>query len=279
MVAKTQLTIFISMQHSFAIKKYLHIFSIGFSDMLAWRVGFLMVMLGTAASWLVMLIFWQAVYASGSAIGGYTLRTLVMYYTFVTVIRAIVDFSFVWDMATSLHEGQPTSYLVRPVSYLNFKLVHELGARFATLLALSLPLYAALWYFWGDLPRSASTYLSVVVMLVVGYVLVVLIGFIVAMCSIFFENPFVLTTIFFSTEELLSGRIIPLSIMPPWLALLAQNSPFRFVGGSAVEILLGTRGAFTAIELWSAMAWIAVFAIGAQLAWKYAALKYEAGGI
>lgn len=260
-------------------KKYAKIFSLGFSDMLAWRVGFLMVTLGSTASWLVMLVFWQAVYASGGMIGAYSLRQLILYYTFVTVIRAIVDFSFVWDMATALHEGQLTSYLVRPISYLNFKIVHELGARCATLLALSLPLCAALWYFWGDLPHAASTYLSVVIMLCVGYVLVMLIGFIVAMCSVFFQNPYVITTVFFSTEELLSGRIIPLTIMPPWLATLAQFSPFRFVGGSTVEIILGLRGALTTEELLSSLVWIIVLVAAARFVWKHAAIKYEAGGI
>lgn len=247
--------------------------------MLAWRVGFLMVTLGTAASWLVMLVFWQAVYKNGGTIGAYTLRELMLYYTFITVIRAIVDFSFVWDMATALHEGQLTSYLVRPVSYLNFKIVHELGARLATLLALSLPLGVALWFFWNDLPRAASAYLSIVIMLCVGYILVVLIGFIIAMCSVFFQNPYVITTVFFSAEELLSGRTIPLTIMPPWLAALAQNSPFRFVGGSAVEIMLGSRGALTSVELIMSIAWVVVLAATARLVWKYAALKYEAGGI
>lgn len=265
------------MAHFF--KKYLNIFTMGISDMLAWRVGFFMVVLGVVLSWLVMLVFWGAVYREGNHIGSFTLQGLMMYYTFGMVFQIIFDYGFIWDIAEALHQGKITDFLVKPVSYLSFQLMKESGARSAALVAFSVPLAGAVWYFYPLIPHTLITWLLIGATLVIGFIIVALMGFIAALMSVFFQNPHVSCSFFFSTSLLLSGRMVPISVMPHWLATIAHYSPFPLVSGVPIELILGTRTGLSLEEIIIAIVWLFVLIIVSRYTWRWAAIKYEAGGI
>lgn len=247
--------------------------------MVAWRFGFFMVALGVVMSWAVMLLFWTAVYNEGSQIGTYTLEQLLLYYTFNSIFIVVFDYSFVWDTGEALHAGRLSEYLTKPVSYLNFKFTQELGARTASLIAFALPLAAVVYYFRNVIPQNASIWLWCIATLIIGYVLTALFGIIISMMSIYFQNPHITNSVFFSISFLLAGRMIPISIMPPWLATIAEYSPFPLLTNVPLEYILGTRTALSSNELLFAAVWFVVLLVGARLMWKYAATKYEAGGI
>jgi len=259
--------------------KYFKIFTIGISELLAWRAGFFMIALGMTLSWVMLLIFWQAVYAQGNQIGTFTLRELLLYYTFMSVSAMILDFGFIWDVAFAVHEGALTQYLVRPISYLSFQFARELGYRFATLIAFLLPITGAIYFFWNDLPRTFFAWFSILLILGLGFFIVALLGFIVAMGAVHLKNPYTLPSLFFAISALLSGRTVPLSIMPSWLRTICEYSPFPFIGGTAADIILGNKIGISLNEIVTALAWIAVLIICSQLMWKHAAQKYEASGV
>lgn len=262
-----------------AFKKYGKIFSIGMSDMFAWRFGFFMITLGTAIGWFVMLLFWAAIYREGHQIGNFSLRELLLYYTFITIFTVMFDTSFIWDIATAVHEGRLTEFLIKPVSYLQFQSLRELGARTTTILAILPLLVGALIYFWHDIPHALTPWLSTALLLAIGFVLVMLLGFIVALGTVYFESPYHLPSLFFTISALLSGRTVPLELMPHWLQAIAYWSPFPLLGSSAVEIILGSRGGITLREIALSIVWLIILLFGARIAWKHAAIKYEAGGI
>ena len=261
-----------------ALKKYAKIFSIGFSDMIAWRFGFFMIAFGAVISWIVLLIFWSAVYRAGNTIGSFTLSQLIMYYSFTTVIQIIFDYSFVWDIAEALHEGRLSEYLVKPISYINFLYAKELGARTIAFGAFSIPLACLLYYFRNEIPHEFSTWLLLIVVLIIGFITVSLLGIIAALSSVFFQNPHIVSILFFTVSQLLSGRTIPFSIMPTWLATIAQWSPFPFISGVPTEFLLGIRTGLSAQEIVVNLAWVIILIFMARKMWRYSATKYEAGG-
>ena len=261
-----------------ALKKYFKVFSIGMSDLIAWRFGFFMVALGAVISWIVMLIFWGAVYREGNTVGAFTLSELVMYYSFTTVIQVILDYSFVWDIAEALHEGRLSEYLVKPVSYINFLYAKELGARTIAFAAFSVPLAGLLFYFRNEIPHTCSAWLYLISTLLVGFFTVSLIGIIAALSSVFFQNPHIVSLLFFTISQLLSGRTIPFSVMPHWLATIAHWTPFPFISGVPTEFLLGIRTGLTSEEIFINLAWVIFLIFVARKMWRYSITKYEAGG-
>lgn len=261
-----------------AFKKYGKIFSIGMADMFAWRFGFFMMTFGTLISWAALFVLWQAVYADGNQIGTFTLEQLLMYYTFSMAFQVIFDYSFVWDIAEALHVGKLSEFLVKPISYLSFKFTQELGARTASLIAFSIPLIGIIFFFRHDLPQSLIIWLWTIGTLLFGFVLISLAGVIAAMMSVYFQNPHITSSAFMSASLLLSGRMIPIDVMPNWLALISRWSPFPFVSGIPIEFIIGTRTTLSAQELLLACGWFVILLFSSRAIWKWAAIKYEAGG-
>ncbi len=246
--------------------------------MFAWRFGFFVTSLGAMASWLVMLFFWSAVYGEGNQIGSFTLEQLMLYYTFSVLFQIILETSFIWDIASAIHSGNVTEYLLKPISYLKFKMVSECGAHTVMLIGFSLPFAIAVFYFRDQMPHTLSPWLWAFGTAGVGFLLVSLIGFLFAMATVWFRHQYVAVSLFFSISLLLSGRTIPIAIMPEWLRTIAEWTPFPLVAGTPIELLMGTRHGLTLHEVLFFATWLIVLLFAATWAWRRAAIYYEASG-
>lgn len=246
--------------------------------MLAWRFGYFVMALGSAINLLVLFIFWTAVYQDGNQIGSYSLEQLLIYYAFSITLQILMDYSFVWGVSEALHQGNLSQYLIRPISYINFLFVKEFGVRVATIASFAVPLAGVVIYFHDRLPNSLLAWILFAATTVFGFIVVSLFGILFAMTTVWFQNPHIAGSLFFTTSFLLSGRLVPIDLMPAWLASIARWSPFPFVTGMPLEFVLGNRAGFSIQELLIGLVWFVVLLFSAQRAWKWAVIKYEAGG-
>lgn len=260
------------------VKKYIQFISIGFSEMVAWRFGFLMIAIGAVIGWLVMIAFWRAVYAGGNQIGSFTLAQLILYYTVNSIFIIILDYSFVWDVSTDVHEGRLSEYLVKPISYVSSRFMRECGARAATLLAAVTPLIGVIFYFREMLPSSYTAWLFCLMTLFLGFIATALFGFTLSLASVFLQNQHTAPSIFFAISFLLAGRLIPLDVMPHWLATIARATPFPFLASVPIEFILGTRTALNGTEITLLLGWLIILGIVTSFMWKFSAIRYEASG-
>ena len=83
----------------------------------------------------------------------------------------------------------------------------------------------------------------------------------------------------FTLELLLSGRLVPLSLMPDWAQRLADVLPFKWTFGYPIETLIGR---LPTEELLGGLAvqaiWIVIGAVVARVAWGIAIRRYGAVG-
>lgn len=83
--------------------------------------------------------------------------------------------------------------------------------------------------------------------------------------------------LFITAELLLSGRLVPLSLMPDWAQNLANVLPFKWTFGFPIEALVAR---LPESELLGGLAmqalWIAIGAIGVRLVWPFAVRRYSA---
>ncbi|HUG47525.1 MAG TPA: ABC-2 family transporter protein, partial [Candidatus Limnocylindria bacterium] len=83
----------------------------------------------------------------------------------------------------------------------------------------------------------------------------------------------------FMAELLLSGRLVPLALLPAWAQDLAGLLPFKWTFGFPIETLVGN---LTEAELLTGLAmqllWIVVGAVALRLVWKVAIKRYSAVG-
>ena len=82
---------------------------------------------------------------------------------------------------------------------------------------------------------------------------------------------------FFAAELLLSGRLLPVSLMPEWAQTLASFLPFESTFGFPITALVGP---ITNEELLAGLArqlvWIVIGTIGVRVMWRRAVRAYTA---
>jgi ABC-2 type transport system permease protein len=82
---------------------------------------------------------------------------------------------------------------------------------------------------------------------------------------------------FFAAELLLSGRLLPVSLMPSWVQTLASYLPFESTFGFPITSLVGPITNAELVEgLLRQLLWIAIGAIGVRLMWRRALGAYTA---
>lgn len=260
------------------MKKLYRFFSIGIADQLSWQAGFIISIVSAAIGWGVLVIFWRAVYSAGNTIGTYTLSDLIFYYTFSTILQIVFDRGFFWNLSDVIYNGELSNYLLKPVSFFTFQMWYELGARVAALMRFSIPIIIALIVFWSRIPHTLHAWVWIFIALVMGYFCHVYSGFIAATTTPWLKSQYAPVSTYFSIAILLSGQMIPLSIMPVWLQTVARWSPFPYITSYPLEMMLGRKIIFTPQEFAIGIAWIAVLWCGAIFMWKRAAIRYEAVG-
>jgi ABC-2 type transport system permease protein len=82
---------------------------------------------------------------------------------------------------------------------------------------------------------------------------------------------------YFAAELLLSGRLVPVSLMPAWVQTVASYLPFESCFGFPITALVGPITNDELVEgLIRQVVWIAIGAIGVALMWKRAVVRYTA---
>ena len=85
--------------------------------------------------------------------------------------------------------------------------------------------------------------------------------------------------LYFAAELILSGRLVPLSLMPDWVQKLAWFFPFRWAFGFSIEALVGNMPASDLfIGLGMQLVWILFGVISVSLIWKVAIRRFSAVG-
>ena len=77
----------------------------------------------------------------------------------------------------------------------------------------------------------------------------------------------------------MAGRMAPLDMMPDWLRMLAEWSPFPWMVAFPVELVIGRLDKAQAIEgLLMQVLWLAISFVTLHLVWRLGAKRYSAVG-
>jgi ABC-2 type transport system permease protein len=221
-----------------ALRAFPTLLRIGVSEAVAYRAEFVVWLLTTTLP-LVMLALWQEV-ARTAPVGGYTAPDFVAYYLAAFVVRQLTGVWVAWDMNREIKEGVMSMRLLRPLH----PLVAYAAENLAVLplrLSLSLPVAAVALYVAGrdHLTHDPLLVLAFVVATAGGWLLSFGILSIIGELAFFIDSTVLVFEIWFGLFTLCSGYLVPLSLLPSWLATPLNYLPFRAMLGLPVEILVG----------------------------------------
>ena len=103
--------------------------------------------------------------------------------------------------------------------------------------------------------------------------------FLLGMVTFWTTRVSALFELYFAAELILSGRLVPLSLMPAWVQELAWFFPFRWAFGYPIEVLVGQLTMTDMlIGLGMQLAWVVGGWIVVNLIWKVAIRRFSAVG-
>lgn len=237
-------------------------------------------MIGMIAEPVIYMVVWSAVAnQQGGMVGGYTPGAFAAYYIVWTLVRNmnIVFTPYGWEWR--IRQGQLSMSLLRPIHPLHGDVAYFAGWK-VVVIFLWLPLAFVLSLIFK--PELNPTLLEGVVFFFaiwMAYLIRTMTLSLLGMVTFWTTRVSALFELYFAAELILSGRLVPLSLMPDWVQRLAWFFPFRWAFGFPIEALVGSMSTNQLLTgLGMQLAWILFGALSVSLIWKVAIRRFSAVG-
>jgi ABC-2 type transport system permease protein len=259
---------------------YLTLMRIAIATQFQYRVANYFYMIGMVAEPVIYLVVWSTIARQqGGEVGGFTPGQFAAYYIVWTLVRNmnIIFTPYGWE--ERIRTGELSGMLLRPMHPIHNDLGFFAGWKFVVIV-LWLPIAAVLsLLFQPDLqPRLVDV--VVFAFAIWGAYLIRSVNYwIVGMVTFWTTRVGPIFQLVFTAELLLSGRLVPLSLMPDWAQRLADVLPFKWTFGFPIEALVGRLPVSDLVGGLAMQAlWIVLGAIGVRVVWRFAIRRYGAVG-
>lgn len=245
-----------------------------------YRLGNYLYMIGMIAEPVIYLIIWTTVARqAGGSVAGLSAGNLAAYYIVWTLVRNmnIVFTPYGWEQR--IKSGEMSGSLLRPIHPIHHDIAYFAGWKFVVI-ALWIPIAVVLsLVFRPSLDPGIAQILVFLVAIWAAFLIRTLLLWVLGMVSFWTTRVGALYQLYFAVELLLSGRLVPLQIMPDWVRSLAHYLPFASTFGFPIQALTGPISTAT---LWGGLAeqflWIGIGTLLVALVWKRAIRRYTAVG-
>ena len=237
-------------------------------------------MIGMVTEPVIYLVVWSTVARQqGGQVGGFTPGAFAAYYIVWTLVRNMNIALTPWAWEERVRGGDLAAMLLHPVHPIHGDLAGLAGWK-AVVILLWLPIAAFLSLIFQ--PTFVIDALDVVVFLIAiwgAYVLRSMFLWLLGLVTFWTTRVAPVFNIFFTAELLLSGRLVPMSLMPEWAQRLADYLPFKWTFSFPIEALIGRLPPDQLLGgLAMQVLWIAIGATLVGLSWRFAVRRFSAVG-
>jgi ABC-2 type transport system permease protein len=237
-------------------------------------------MLGMIAEPVIYLVVWTTIAEqSGGSVQGFTPGYFAAYYIVWTLVRNmnIVFGAPFWEYR--IREGELNRDLLRPILPLHWDIAYFAGWK-VVVIVLWIPLAVGLSLVFDPTLDPRALEIAVFAVAIWGaYLIRTMFQEALGMLCFWTTRGAAIFDLWMTTELLLSGRLVPMPLMPDWVENVARFLPFQWTFFFPIESLVGDlstaellRG--LAIQLLWILIGLAIF----RLAWRHAIRRYSAVG-
>jgi len=261
-------------------RTYLTIARLQIIESFQYRVANYFWMIGMVAEPVIYLVVWSTIARSqGGSVNGFTAGEFAAYYIVWTLVRNmnIVFTPYGWEWR--IKDGHFSGLLLRPQHPIHYDLATMAGGKVVWVL-LYLPIAFALTLIFK--PTFDVSALEVVVFLVAiwgAYLIRSMFLWLLGMVTFWTTRASAIFETYIMAELLLSGRLVPLQLMPGWAQTIAAVLPFKWTFFFPIEALVGDLSTASLLGgLGMQLFWTTVGAGLVWVCWRASAKHYTAVG-
>jgi len=266
------------------MRRYLDFFlataRISILSQIQYRVANYFYMIGMIAEPVIYLVVWSTIARQlGGTVGGYTAGTFAAYYIVWTLVRNmnVVFTPFGWEWR--IREGNLSMELMRPIHPIFFDTAYFSGWKIVVIL-LWLPIAALLtWVFKPTIEFTLMKGLVFFIAIWGAFLIRTMLLSLLGMITFWTTRVSAIFDLYFGLELILSGRLVPMTLMPPWVQHLSNYLPFKWTFFFPIDALVGN---LSTGELWMGVGmqvlWILVSVSVLSLVWRAAIKQFSAVG-
>jgi ABC-2 type transport system permease protein len=257
---------------------YLTMFRIAILNNIQYRVANYFYMIGMIAEPVIYLVVWSTIARQqGGQVGGFTPGQFAAYYIVWTLVRQmnIIFTPYGWE--ERIRQGELSAMLLQPLFPIHRDIAFMAGWKLVVIV-MWLPIAAILTLLFSPELNVRPVDIAVFAVAIWGaYLVRTMIYWILGMASFWTTRVGPIFQLMFTAELLLSGRLVPLTLMPDWTQRLADLLPFKWTFGYPIEALVGR---LPDAELFGGLAmqllWIVIGSIAVRIVWGFAIRHYSA---
>lgn len=259
---------------------YLTEMRIAIAEQFQYRVGNYLYMIGMVAEPVIYLVVWSTIAVQqGGSVGGFTPGQFAAYYIVWTLVRNmnIIFTPYGWERR--IREGELTGMLLRPIHPVTWDLGYFAGWK-VVVIVLWLPIAGFLaLLFRPEMDLSPLGIATFALAIWGAYLIRTVLYWTLGMVTFWTTRVGPIFELVFTAELLLSGRLVPLALLPDWAQNVADVLPFKWTFGFPIEALIGRLSDAELIGgLAMQVAWIVVGSVVLRLVWRSAIRRYSAVG-
>jgi ABC-2 type transport system permease protein len=214
--------------------KWWYLLKYGIKKNTAYRISTLIWMFGSLITLLITIFIWWINIQSGSTLVDF--KTIFTYYIFGNIVS--LQNGVQWNLSMSIQNGEISSRLLRPSNFMAQAIVSDFGWwLFPRIVEILLLLVIGIFGFKFIIFSSFWNFILYILMGIIGYFISIFISYILGSIAFFITDTEGVMEINNQLNFILSGKALPLSIIP---ALFGANFlPFAFTFYHPMQIYLG----------------------------------------
>lgn len=235
--------------------------------------------LGFLVEPVVYLIVWRTVALEAGSINGYGVEEFTSYYIVWTLVRVfnLALAPGAWDWWVS--SGRITNDLLHPVDPYHRNLASMAGAK-VVWITLWIPVAVFLvLVFRPEFSPSLFEAATFFVAAWAGYVVRFNVLWILGLVSFWTTRAEALVAVVIAMELLLSGRLVPMAVMPEWVQAVSSWLPFKWTFEFPIEVLIGRLSTGEILRgIGIQILWGLALGLAILVVWRRAIRKFTAVG-
>lgn len=259
---------------------YLATIKVAIINQFQYRVSHYFYTLGMVAEPVIYLVVWSTIAnTQGGAVSGYTAGSFAAYYIAWTLVRSmnIVFTPYGWE--GRIQRGQLSAMLLRPLHPLHYDLAWFGGGKIAWII-MWLPIAAGLTLVFHPVFTPTAPGIITFAFAIWGaYLIRSLALWLLGMITFWTTRTAALFELYMALELVLSGRLVPMALMPPWVQQVANFLPFQWTFNFPITALIGNLSTAQLVSgLGMQALWIAIYGLILAVVWRAGIRQYSAVG-